>query len=482
MQLVATGAQDIWLTGNPIVTYFKVVYRRHTNFAMESIRQSFDCSPDFGKTLTSLISRNGDLISSIYFQATLPDIPANTDNQIYTAWTDNIGHHLLKRIDLEVGGQLIDRQYGDWLEIWSQLSVPAGQMAGYREMIGQDPPGPLGLNLGLQRDRASAILPGRTIYVPLQFWFCRNVGLALPLIALQYHEVKITVELRPLKELIACFDTQATGNTVSYPLPIMDELIDPALWVDYIFLDVEERRRFAQVTHEYLVEQIQLNTFTFPGASTNNEVTLDLHLENPVKELIWVAQYQAGVTNGHVQWSNYTDRSSVNYPTFGKGILNLESLGSIIYDSLASKRGSSINLQTATNPTHTLPPGGLNPVLNGRVILNGNDRFSIQDGNYFNLIQPFRHHTNIPVSPGINVYSFSLKPELHQPSGTCNFSRIDKKQLILTLRSGSNQSILPTDDSIAVNFIQSDVTVRVYGVNYNIFRVMSGMGAIAYTK
>ena len=481
MQLVATGAQDIWLTGNPIVTYFKIVYRRHTNFAMESIRQTFDCTPDFGKTLVSLISRNGDLISSVYFQATLPDIPANPDNQIYTAWTDNIGHHLFKRIDLEIGGQLIDRQYGDWLEIWSQLTIPAGQMLGYREMIGQDPPGPLGLNMGLQRDRSDSVLPGRTIYVPLKFWFCRNVGLALPLIALQYHEVKIVLELRPIKELIACFDTQATGSTVSRQLPLMGSLIDPGLWVDYIFLDVEERRRFAQTTHEYLIEQLQRNTFTIPGSS-GAETTLDLHLEHPVKELIWVAQYQAGVTNGHVQWSNYTDRSSVNYPTFGKGILNLASLGGIMYDALSSKRGASTNLQTTTNPTHVLPPGCLNPVLTGRVILNGNDRFATQYGNYFNMMQPFRHHTNIPSSPGINVYSFAVKPELHQPSGACNFSRIDRKQLILTLRSGANHSVLSADDNIASNFIQSDISVRVYAVNYNIFRIMSGMGALAYSK
>jgi len=484
MQLVATGAQDVWLTGNPMVTYFKVVYRRHTNFAMESVYQTFNTIADFGTTITSLISRSGDLISSVFLQTTLPDIPADPDNYKYTVWTDNVGHHLIKRADLEVGGQLIDRQYGDWIEIWSQLTVPAGQQKGYREMIGQDPSGPFGLNSGLQRDRSGTDLPGRTIYIPLSFWFCRNTGLALPLIALQYHEVKITLELRTKKELIACFDTSSTGNTVPDTLPLnIGGLTDTALWVDYIYLDTDERRRFAQVTHEYLIDQLQVNEFDVKngGTNANFDVTLELNFNNTVKELIWVAQYKAGISNGHVQWSNYTDRSSLNFPTSSNGVLNLKDLGSIIYDSLTTNRSSSTNLQAATNPTHTRPPGSLNPVVSACLQLNGNDRFSLQGGDYFNLMQPFRHHTNVPESPGINVYSFALKPETYQPSGTCNFSRINKAHLLLTLRPGVNHGYLPTDDNIVADFLQSDLTVKVYAVNYNIFRIMSGMGALAYT-
>jgi hypothetical protein len=480
MQLVATGAQDVWLTGNPMVTYFKVVYRRHTNFAMESVYQTFNTAVDFGATVTSLISRSGDLISTIYLQATLPDIPADPDNYKYTVWTDNIGHHLIKQADIEIGGQLIDRQYGDWLEIWSQLTVPAGQLRGYREMIGQDPAGPFGLNSGLQRDRGGSVLPGRTIYVPLMFWFCRNVGLALPLIALQYHEVKITLQLRKKSELLACFDTQASGDTIAATVPAMGGLTETGLWVDYIYLDTDERRRFAQVTHEYLIDQIQRNEFDITGSVTNQEVTLELNFNHTVKELVWVSQYKAAVTKGHVQWSNYTDRSSLNFPTSDGGVLNLTDLGAIIYDALTTKRASSLNFQCATNPTHNKPPGCLNPTYRGSLQLNGNERFTQQSGDYFNKMQTFRHHTNIPESPGINVYSFSLKPEMYQPSGTCNFSRLDKAHLILNLRPGVNHGTLPTDDSITANFLQSDLTVRVYAVNYNIFRIMSGMGALAY--
>jgi hypothetical protein len=151
-----------------------------------------------------------------------------------------------------------------------------------------------------------------------------------------------------------------------------------------------------------------------------------------------------------------------------------------MFDAITSKNAGSANLQAATNPTHVRPPGCLNPVVSGKLVLNGNDRFAQQSGDYFNLIQPMRHHTRIPESPGINVYSFALKPEMYQPSGTCNFSRLDKAHLVLTLRPGTNHAILPTNDSIASNFLQSDINVRVYAVNYNIFRIMSGMGALAY--
>ena len=476
MQLVAYGAEDIYLTGNPMITYFQIVYRRHTNFSIESMLQKYNGVAGFGNSISLIFERTGDLLAGVLLEVKLPPL---TNGE----WIHDVGNFLINKTEIEIGCQLIDRQYGDWMEIWSQLTVPAGQQKGYREMIGQDPPGPFGLNSGLQRDRSGTDLPGRTIYIPLLFWFCRNTGLALPLIALQYHEVKITLELRTKKELIACFDTSETGSTVPATVPDMGGLTDTALWVDYIYLDTDERRRFAQVTHEYLVDQIQVNEFDVKngGTNANFDVTLELNFNNTVKELIWVAQYKAGITNGHVQWSNYTDRSSLNFPTSSNGVLNLKDLGSIIYDSLTTNRASSTNLQAATKPTHTRPPGSLNPVVSACLQLNGNDRFTLQGGDYFNLMQPFRHHTNVPESPGINVYSFALKPETYQPSGTCNFSRINKAHLLLTLRPGVNHGYLPTDDNIVADFLQSDLLVRVYAVNYNIFRIMSGMGALAYT-
>jgi hypothetical protein len=193
MQLVAYGAQDVYLTGNPLITFFKSVFRRHTNFAMESIRQSFNIDADFDTKASCLVSRNGDLLSSVYLQATLPSVSGTETHNVAERWTENVGHHI-KNVEIEIGGKIIDRHYGDWLEIWAQLTVPAEQRIGYYEMIGQDPTSPFGVPGQMQRDEyKDHRLTSRMIYVPLQFWFCRNIGLALPLISLQYHEVKIHI-------------------------------------------------------------------------------------------------------------------------------------------------------------------------------------------------------------------------------------------------------------------------------------------------
>lgn len=491
MQLVAYGAQDIYLTGNPMITYFKVVYRRHTNFAMESIEQTFNGAVGFGKKVDALISRNGDLINGVYLQATLPNIQEATGAPgSETRWIDDVGHHLIEQVDVDIGGQRIDRHYGDWLEIWAQLTVPAGKMKGYREMIGQDPLDPLGQLTGLQGNvvgsgtvnyldaaaltAAQATIPGRTIYVPLQFWFCRNVGLSLPLIALQYHEVKISVTFKALNKLIV--------NRANLG-PAPSELV-ASLWVDYIYLDTDERRRFAQVSHEYLIEQLQ-----FPGADSGTQsesatkaLKLKLNFNHPVKELVWVVQYDAAVDLAHNQWSNYT--TAYAGPSGGSGadftdVANLSEFyplaqpasgtSGFVVDGSLTPLGSA---STVGDQRAVRPKNARNPVLDAKLQLNGHDRFATREGNYFNWVQCFKHHTNIPESPGINVYSFALKPEEHQPSGTCNFSRIDNATLNLTIRHGAE-----TDFESSATFL-----VRVYAVNYNVLRIMSGMGGLAYSN
>jgi hypothetical protein len=256
---------------------------------------------------------------------------------------------------------------------------------------------------------------GRKIYVPLQFWFCRNVGLALPLIALQYHEVKVNIQFASDQEV--CRGTPDTNNLTAN------------LWVDYIYLDTDERRRFAQVSHEYLIEQLQRNTDNYAVAAPSK--TIDLNFNHPVKELIWVCKEVAGAP-GIDQASRY--------------VLGTDAMGASDNFTGASMRGS-------------------NPVTKAKLQLNGHDRFAERDGGYFNKMQPFKAHTRIPASPGINVYSFALKPEDHQPSGTCNFSRIDNAKLNLTLGgpvTGGN--------------------VIVFATNYNVLRVMSGMGGLAYSN
>lgn len=490
MQLVAYGAQDIYLTGNPMITYFKVVYRRHTNFAMESIEQTFNGSVGFGKKVSALISRNGDLINGVYVEAVLPNIlESSAACGSECRWVDDVGHHLIDTVDCEIGGQLIDRHYGDWLEIWAQLTVPAGKMRGYREMIGQDPVDALGQLTGLQGDvpgfhtnpgstTAQATIPGRTIYVPLQFWFCRNVGLSLPLIALQYHEVKISVTFKARNKLIVN-DTSLTGTTSE---------LTASLWVDYIYLDTDERRRFAQVSHEYLIEQLQ-----FPGsdadtcnASSTKALKLKLNFNHPVKELVWTVQFDQVVDIEHNQWSNYTTAfAGPDTGANGTGANFVDIAALTEFYPTATISGSQTAGYQASGGLTPVGPGanvgdqravrparGRNPVLNAKLQLNGHDRFAQRQGSYFNWVQCFKHHTNVPESPGINVYSFALKPEEHQPSGTCNFSRIDNATLNLTIRDGREN-----DFGASAAF-----TIRVYAVNYNVLRIMSGMGGLAYSN
>jgi len=402
MQLVAYGAQDIYLTGNPMITYFKVVYRRHTNFAMESIQQTFNGSVGFGNRVTALISRNGDLVSGMTLEVTLP---ANATNQ---RWINDVGHYLVQQVEVEIGGQLIDRHYGDWLEIWAQLTVPASKKLGYRQMIGQDLVGTGGALTGLQTD-AGAAVASRTLFVPLQFWFCRNIGLALPLIALQYHEVKVNIQF-------------ATATAVSDGADPVTGTLGATLWVDYVYLDTDERRRFAQVSHEYLIEQLQFGGDE--SVATSAPKAVNLNFNHPVKELVWVCK------NAAAKGSKYTNT-------------DLAALDNFAGPSTA----------------------GVNPVTDAKLQLNGHDRFAQRDGAYFNKVQTFQAHTCVPDSPGINVYSFALKPEEHQPSGTCNFSRIDNAKLNLTIGTLTGGGV-----------------VKVFATNYNVLRVMSGMGGLAYSN
>ena len=273
MQLVAYGAQDIYLTGNPQITFFKVVYRRHTNFSMESIEQTFNGTADFGKKVTCTISRNGDLIHRVYLQVSLPQVRAANAATSFR-WVNWLGHALVKNVEVEIGGQRIDKHYGDWLHIWNELTQTAGHQAGYANMVGNVPRltqtvmGAAGTS-ALDREECdeAACTPATTLYIPLQFWFCRNPGLALPLIALQYHEVKINLEFRAASE---CYWVGGSTQTLS---PSTISLTSASLYVDYIYLDTDERRRFAQVSHEYLIEQLQ-----FTGDESVNSVSNKIKL------------------------------------------------------------------------------------------------------------------------------------------------------------------------------------------------------------
>ena len=516
MQLVAYGAQDVYLSANPQITFFKVVYRRHTNFAMESIEQVFNGAADWGRKVTATISRNGDLIHRTYLRA---ELPAVTVNPGYTfRWLNWVGHILLKSVEIEIGGQRIDKHYGDWLHIWNELTQTAGHQIGYANMVGNTP------NLTTpwtNTTGASITVPGQILYIPLEFWWNRNPGLALPLIALQYHEVKLNLELNPANYCywsgkigtgtgsglngiaVGSFTTDLSSVAVSVP-----SLVSCSLFVDYVYLDTDERRRFAQAAHEYLIEQLQ-----FTGDESTSQVSnkIKLSFNHPTKELIWIVQPNDMTTDGSTtvnsgapygkQWFNYTDDFDQSYsPSFiyNNASTVAENPGSLIASGAGagadvnSFSGQYINNDTGYSQGAGGMPGvaaggangiyipaffgnGQNPVAQALLQLNGHDRFSIRDGRYFSLVQPYQHHENVP-SQGINVYSFALKPEEHQPSGTCNFSRIDSANLNLTLTQASVQGGLSGGNN------QRSSVIRVYAVNYNVLRIMSGMGGLAYSN
>jgi hypothetical protein len=516
MQLVAYGAQDVYLTGNPQITFWKVTYRRHTNFAMESIEQTFNGQADFGRRVTCTISRNGDLAYRTYLQVTLPEIGqtlGGTSESVYARWLDFPGEQLISQVEVEIGGQRIDRQYGDWMHIWNQLTLSKEQERGYYKMVGNttqltyvcDPDfasvdGPCSTEAVRQVCAPRNALPETTLYVPLQFWYCRNPGLALPLIALQYHEVKINLDIRNIEECLwAVTKMDGTGKKVTDAYK--QSLAAASLFVDYIFLDTDERRRMAQNPHEYLIEQLQFTGDESVGSSSNK---IKLNLNHPCKELIWVVQpdanvdYCASLTENTAlnnllgaQPFNYTDAFDAlpnavhafggDSPTSGvNAVINtsgffedpfanevsasVSATGPATVSSAVSDAGTFVLAETALD----MHCWGENPVVVAKLQLNGQDRFSEREGTYFDLVQPFQHHTRAP-DTGINVYSFALRPEEHQPSGTCNFSRIDNATLQLVLSNATVQGV-------------NTAKVRVYAVNYNVLRIMSGMGGLAYSN
>ena len=399
MQLVAYGTQDIYLTGNPQITFFKVVYRRHTNFSMELIQQTWDSTIAAGSKTSCIISRNGDLVHEMYLMTLAGGTHVTADG-------NNPGHNVISSVACEIGGQEINKHYGHWMETQAQLNdVPEQQTAIPTGSGGRVSALPL---INHSKFQAMALAGGVTVgnatltnshFIPLRFWFCRNVGLSLPLIALQYHEVKIVVNWSD-----SCTGTAFTNSE---------------LMVQYIYLDTDERRMFAQVSHEYLIEQVQHQE----AEGTITAKTLNFN--HPVKELVWVGKQAGGV-----EWGTATTG----------GILGL------IQNSAGTAQKWNIKL-------------------------NGHDRMALIDTNYFTVVQRLKNHNGglghashvAKLANTIACYSFALNPEEHQPSGTCNFSRIDNVQLV----SSS---------------VWTDQGLYIYAVNYNVLRIMSGMGGIAYSN
>lgn len=590
LQLVAMGAQDAYLSGNPQITFWKGMFKRHTNFAMEQFRVNLTGMPMWGQKQSATIGRHADLIYSTYLEVTLKDGLYNNDQR-------RLGYNLLRYVELEVGGQLIDRLYGEWLFLWDSLTSDVTKGLKLHGMVAA----------GIETRTAYITTPascnsntGRpskptTLYVPLSFFYTRNAGAALPMIALQYHEVKINV-LWNSPQLVAGEFTQ---------LNLAPNPSSAAIYVDYIYLDVEERRRMAQESHEYLIEQVQYNE---DKGITSASQRVDLTFNHPVKELVWVVQPSnytncklpattsapgegrsagtsypsvtasalslaltdtrgatgnfpvntafiytytptytvdsvygltvgnkvkfasttnaaidlgASITAANFIWTSggghanaaagvRTSTTLFNGGTLGTVITSINystnqittepivytyttpgsgtpafSAGTATFASLVST--GAVTITDPTKDTDRLTPFtyDVDAVYSQHLQFNGQDRLDKRFGDYYNEVQPFQHHTGSTASvyrnasgsaistaqPGVYCYSFALKPEEQQPSGTCNFSRIDTATIVMSI-----------DGKVLIDASNNEYDVRVYATNYNILRIMSGMAGLAYSN
>jgi hypothetical protein len=426
LQLVSTGRQDIYLSGNPQTTFFKQVYRRHTNFSIETQRISFETSVDFGKLASLTIPQSGDLLSQLTLEIRLPKLnaegalpsggcsgvqqvsPINYQDTTPTfSWANGVGHALIDYVSIQIGQQEIDRHTGEWLQIWSQLSTPASKQDGFNNMIGYQEvynqftqPGPLHM------------------YIPLRFWFCNNIGLSLPLIALQSTPIRIYIKFRSGFDMVF---SDSLGDDPCQTIPYNPYIQDITVWGDFVYLDIEERRRFVSSRHEYLIEQLQYVKRYSVAANVLN-VSIPLNFNHPLKEILWVVQQDRMLTKH--EWFNYGSRT-----------LNEEGIPN-------------------------------NDLIDSAVIqFDGYDRFERQNARYFRLMQPWQRHTAIP-NNFIYVYSFSLAPEASQPQGSCNASRLDSIVLAATMNN---------------EVFSRPVGFTIYATNYNVLRVVAGLGGILFT-
>ena len=539
MQLVAYGAQDVYLTGNPQITFFKIVYKRHTNFAVEAIEQIVNGDFDFGNNLSSTIAKNGDLITKMYIKC---DVSLTGTNGKF-AWVNKLGHALIEEVELLIGGNRIDKQYSEWLNLWYELARDVSQDKGYDMMIGNNS----------EMTELSTDSKNGTLYIPLKFYFNKFNGLAIPLISLQYHDIRIDFKLRNSSSLIVK-ESKAL---------VTAEISNISLLVNFVFLDSVERKRFASSPHEYLIEQIQI--------SNNEKVNIEeniykLNFSHPCKSLYWMVQngnfisgknflgytpeskyiYRSGYgdlnldlikyasvryvlsqvysLNGLVKLSlngsgvstvedgNLTVETVYNHHSIGSGdiiikanynsLINIDNLNNTAECDSSDINNwevvSGLSIDNISTPVDVLMSGisrtsdslnignsdyditvyqwnnfgkyldySFNPVLRSLLKLNGHERFAEQSGEFFNYLQPYETHKSTP-KDGINLFSFALNPLEHQPSGTCNFSRIDNTSLHIKF------------DSDIINV--SGTKLVIFVLNYNILRVMNGLAGISYSN
>jgi len=549
MQLVAYGAQDIYLTGNPQITFFKVVYRRHTNFSMEHIEQTINGIPNWGNSISTIISRTGDLLHKINLEWAKPSSKYIEDTRI----PHNMGHYMIDWVKIDIGGTEIDKIYGHWMEVNSRLTItntnknigayskqmintisnpqPTGSdpspNSKHKESYSNDLANTIPQNTQFQQMSGAGGVDGQSksglehtgdlpahLQIPVPFWFCKNPGLAIPLIALQYNDVVVRVKFKDHYTVYGYYDKD---GEVQPPEPAFNEEIFGSavglngslkILCEYIYLDTEERRRFAQVTHEYLIEQVQREEHIVENSSKINAFRLSF--THPVKELIFCADWgkNDNVTN---IWpdlkanGNFCGISSVDDPFYIKDSVAgwLPGIGS--HDTKVSLKLNNHDRFSADKPLYYFTRLQPHHYHNGPTQLySHNPQIIGGEGHYQNggCGHTIENNALNKIQDSIGIYSFALKPEEHQPSGSCNFSRIDSciiKFENLHLNP-SNEDILEfcnqhkleqegievEETHITLNSGKSNLppqsTLFIYAINYNVLRIMSGMGGLAYSN
>jgi hypothetical protein len=425
IQLIALGAQDIYVIGNPQITFFKSVYRRHTNFSMECIEVTNSNSINTNETtLNYSVGRHGDLLYKCHLEIDFPEQDLTLGTSKYGTYCNNTAHSYVKQIDFEIGNKLIDRHYGLWYDIrnslWDKDNTEKSLLNKHDDKIAY-----------LRSDDTSNV-KSLKVFCPFHFWFCEESGQALPLIALQYHEIDFKITYRGIKDIINSTET-ISGVTANTPTI--------KLWCNYIYLDSDERRKFAQVSHEYLIEQLQVQENSFNS-------NIQLNLNHPVKGLYWVIRNNTAITSSdtNIDTTNNVQTETSEY-THKNDYLN--------YSRAKTTSTNEVRINNNIIQEH---------FDKGKIVLNGIDRFNEQSASYFRLIEPYNSGNNVQESKLIYMYSFSLKPLDYQPSGMCNFSRIDSAYLNF---SGN---------------LSSGYTISVFAVNYNVLRIMSGMGGLLFSN
>lgn len=446
LQLKSYGSENIYLNANPQISFFRSIYRRHTNFSIENFEINYNGTPNMNEstntTYTFNIKRYADLLGPLFLVVAIPTIYSNAEQQFQ--WIKNLGSVLVESVTLFIAGQSITTIKGETINNYYRLQKDFTTNINYNEMIGHTPTfyNPTMINPttnipNYKHSTANPSIVGVNLYIPLPLFFTSNSGLYLPLIALQKADVQLVVEIRKISELYTLRENRCTkvlynkrikpesnNETQSIFKFIKETNLKQAfpihLDAHYVFLDNDERAQFAKLPHEYLIEQVQYKKIF---GITEHQI-LDIAFFHPTKEIRF---FFRKTDNGALfnEWTNFG-----NNDTYGEKYLEGSLNNSRYRDEFTL---NNIRSQMSINYNMAM----LNILKNSKFLMNGQDRTRILDNRYWNLVQPFQHHLGSTVYPFeendcFNCFSFSLEPDNYQPSGSCNLTHLKSFQLDIT--------------------------------------------------